>query len=128
MRDLFATALIVIAVGSYLVFLLVSGSPDVQQTRFFAALGIVLGFVAFVAVRAEDVLDNLGLAEVGLGIVSLGIGFAVLILSETTAAEVLLAVFMASLVLVWLTEMLDHFGVLPSAGHQTSLARRRTLR
>ena len=43
-------------------------------------------------------------------------GLVTLALAETAAAEVLLAVFMASILLVWAVELLDHFGILPGTG------------
>jgi hypothetical protein len=37
------------------------------------------------------------------------------------AAEVLLAVFMGSILVVWAVELLDHAGILPGAGHRAGL-------
>jgi hypothetical protein len=45
-------------------------------------------------------------------------------LAETAAAEVLLAVFMGSIVVVWAVMLMDHAGVLPGAGHRTGLGYR----
>ena len=59
-------------------------------------------------------------AEVALGGVSLALGLVALILAETAAAEVLLAVFMGSIIVVWTVELLDHVGALSRlhpAGH-----------
>ena len=44
-----------------------------------------------------------------------------LVLEETAAAEVLLALFMGSILLVWAVELMDHAGILPGGGHPTGL-------
>ena len=41
------------------------------------------------------------------------LGIVALALAETAAAEVLLAVFMASILIVWAVELMDHAGILP---------------
>ena len=48
--------------------------------------------------------------------VSLVLGLVALGLAETAAAEVLLAVFMGSILVVWAVELMDHQGILP--GHR----------
>ena len=57
--------------------------------------------------------------EISLSIVSLGLGVLALLLAETASAEVLLAVFMGSILVVWAIKMMDHAGVLPMAQHPT---------
>jgi hypothetical protein len=49
------------------------------------------------------------------------LGVVALALAETAVAEVLLAVFMASILIVWAVELMDHAGILPGAGHRTGL-------
>jgi hypothetical protein len=63
-------------------------------------------------------LDKL---EFGLAMVSLAVGVVALIVAETAAAEALLAAFIATIVMVWAVEMLDHAGLIhirsaPTAG------------
>jgi hypothetical protein len=49
------------------------------------------------------------------------LGVVALALAEMAVAEVLLAVFMASILIVWAVELMDHAGILPGAGHRTGL-------
>jgi len=53
--------------------------------------------------------------------VSLVLGVVALALAETAVAEVLLAVLMASILIVWAVELMDHAGILPGVGHRTGL-------
>ena len=114
LRDHVATALVAVIVVAYLGYLVLDEMPLLQDARGMAGLGVVLGFSAFVIIRGADILDRTGLAEVGLAVVSLLLGLVTLVLAETSAAETLLAAFMASIVVVWAVEILDHIGVLPS--------------
>ena len=113
-RDHVATALVALIIVPYLVHLAWDEAPLLQEPRGLAGLGLVLGFSAFVIVRGADILDWTGLAEVGLALASLLLGLAALVLSGTAAAEALLAAFMASVLVVWAVEVLDHAGLLPS--------------
>jgi hypothetical protein len=114
-RDYVATALVALIVIPYLGYLAWDETPVLQDPRALAGWGIALGLPAFVIIRGADILDWTGLAEVGLAGVSLLLGMAALVLSDTAAADVLLAVFMTSILVVWLVEILDHVGTLP--GH-----------
>jgi hypothetical protein len=71
--------------------------------------------------RRDDLSDRVGKNETALAGTSLVLGIAALALAETAAAEVLLAVFMASILIVWAVELMDHAGVLPGAGYRTGL-------
>ncbi|HSO53384.1 MAG TPA: hypothetical protein VL330_11665 [Actinomycetes bacterium] len=86
-----------------------------------SATGLVLGVVAYLVMRRDDLFDRVGKAETALAGVSLVLGIVALALAETAAAEVLLAVFMASILIVWAVELMDHAGILPGAGHRTGL-------
>ena len=112
-RDHVATALVALIVIPYIGYLVWDETPVLQDPRALAGWGIALGLPAFVIIRGADLLDWTGLAEVGAATVSLLLGITALVLSETAAAEALLAAFMASILLVWLVEILDHAGVLP---------------
>lgn len=112
-RDYVATALVALIVLPYITYLVWDETPVLQDPRALAGWGIALGLPAFVIIRGADILDWTGLSEVGAATVSLLLGFTALILSETAAAEALLAAFMASVLVVWLVEVLDHLGVLP---------------
>jgi len=119
MRDLVATVLVA-AIGIPYVGYLVNGQmPFVEDPRGMSAVGLILGIVAFLVMRGGDAVDRLGKAEIGLAGLSVALGLIALALAETAAAEVLLAVFMGSILVVWAVELMDHVGVLRGAGHPT---------
>jgi hypothetical protein len=121
MRDLVAT-LLVAAIGIPYVGYLINGEmPFIKDPRGMSGVGLVLGIVAFLVMRAGDAFDRLGKAETGLAVLSLALGIAALALAETAAAEVLLAVFMGSILVVWAVELMDHAGILHGMGHPTGL-------
>ncbi len=86
-----------------------------------SGLGLILGTVAFLVMRFGDAFDRLGRTGTGLAVVSPAPGIVALLLAETAAAEVLLAVFMASILVVGAVELMDHAGLLPCAGDPTGL-------
>jgi hypothetical protein len=120
-KDLLATLLVAAIAVPYIGYLINGEMPFIKDPRGMAGTGLVLGVVAFLVLRRGDAVDTLGKVELGLGLGSLGLGVVALVLAETAAAEVLLAVFMASILLVWAVELLDHAGVLPGADHRTTL-------
>ena len=121
MRDLIGTILVV-AIGIPYVGYLINGEmPFIKDPRGMSAVGLLLGIAAFLVMRSGDALDRLGTAEVGLATVSLVLGVVALAVAETAAAEVLLAIFMASILVVWAVDLMDHGGWLPGAGHPTGL-------
>jgi hypothetical protein len=120
-RDLIAT-LLVLAVGvPYIGYLINGEMPFIEDPRGMAGVGLLLGTAAFLVMRAGDAFDRLGKTETGLAVLALALGVAALALAETAAAEVLLAVFMGSILLVWGVELLHHAGVLPGAGDPKGL-------
>ncbi len=120
-RDLVAT-LVVVAIGVPYVGYLVNGEmPFVKDPRGMSAVGLLLGAVAFFALRSVDTLDRFGKVEFGAWIVSLVLGVVALAFAEAAAAETLLAVFMASILIVWAFELLDHAGLLHSHDHPGGL-------
>jgi hypothetical protein len=123
-RDLIGTILVV-AIGIPYVGYLINGEmPFIKDPRGMSALGLILGTVAFLVMRTGDAFDRLGMTEAGLATLSLVLGVAALVLAETAAAEVLLAIFMASILVVWVVELMDHAGWLPGgADHPTGLTR-----
>jgi hypothetical protein len=120
LRDLVAT-LLVAAVGVPYVGYLVNGEmPFVKDARGMSATGLILGIVAFLVLRSGNAADRIGTFETGVAIVSLALGVAALLLAETAAAGLLLAVFMGSILVVWALELTDHAGYMP--GHGRSVA------
>jgi hypothetical protein len=100
MRDLIATVLVA-AIGLPCVGYLINGEmPFIKDPRGMSAVGLVLGAVAFLVMRSGDAVDRLGKTEIGLATVSLVLGAVALALAETAAAGALLAIFMASILVV----------------------------
>jgi hypothetical protein len=116
-KDLIATALVAVIGVLYVGYLVNGDMPFVEDPRGMAAIGLVLGIAAFLVMRLGDATDRLGKIEVAVALVSLALGVIALALAETAAAEVLLAVFMGSIAVVWLMEFADHVGVLPHHAH-----------
>jgi hypothetical protein len=115
MRDLIAT-LLVAAIGVPYIGYLVNGEmPFLQDPRGMAAVGLVLGAGAFFVLRGGNAKDRVGTTENVLAILALVLGLVALAFAETAAAEVLLAVFMGSILVVWVAEVADHAGWVP--GH-----------
>jgi hypothetical protein len=120
-RDLLATILVAAIGIPYIGYLINGEMPFIRDPRGMSAVGLVLGIVAFLVVRSGDALDRLGKTEAGLATLTLVLGVVALALAETAAAEVLLAIFMTSILVVWAVELMDHAGWLPGAGHPTGL-------
>lgn len=115
MRDLVAT-LLVAAIGvPYVGYLLDGEMPFVEDARGMAGVGLILGAVAFLVLRGGNAKDRVGTTENVLATLSLVLGLVALAFAETAAAEVLLAVFMGSILVVWAAEVADHAGWVP--GH-----------
>ncbi len=80
-----------------------------------SAIGLVLGLAAYVVMWKRDVADRADNLEFILAGISMALGIVALTLAETAAAEVLLAVFMGSILVVWAVKLADHAGVLDMA-------------
>ena len=120
-RDLVATILVAAIAVPYIGYLINGEMPFIKDPRGMSATGLVLGVAAYLVLRRGDPFDRVGKAETGLAVLALVLGVVALALAETAAAEVLLAVFMGSILIVWAVELLDHAGILPCAGHRTGL-------
>lgn len=110
-RDLVATALVLAVAVPYVGYLVNGSMPYIEDPRGMAAVGLLLGALAFVVMRSGDEVDRAGNVEAAIALVSLGLGLVALAFAETAAAEVLLAVFVVSVLVVWAVEMVDHAGV-----------------
>ena len=121
LKDLIATALFAAIAVPYVGYLINGEMPFIKDPRGMSAAGLVLGAVAYLVSRQDDLFDRIGKAETALAGISLALGLVALALAESTAAEVLLAVFMGSLLVVWAVELMDHAGILRGAGHRTGL-------
>ena len=114
-RDLIAAVLIALIAIPYAGYLIQGEMPFVEDPRGMAAIGLFLGTVAFLVIRTGDRLDGLGKTETGLAAVSLVLGLVALAFAEAAAAELLLALFMVSILVVFAVELMDHGGVLHHA-------------
>jgi hypothetical protein len=109
-RDLVATILVAAIAVPYIGYLVRGEMPFVQDARGMAGVGLVLGAVAYLVLGSGERFDTAGKVELGFAVVSLALGVAALAFAETAAAEVLLAVFMGSILVVWLAQLVDHAG------------------
>jgi hypothetical protein len=116
MKDLVATILFAAIAVPYVGYLINGEMPFIKDPRGMSATGLVLGVVAYLVMRRDDLFDRVGKAETALALASLALGMVALVLAETAAAEVLLAVFMGSILLVWAVELLDHAGIVRRIG------------
>lgn len=109
LRDLVGTILVAVIAVMYVFFLLFAENPVADDVRRMAVATIVIGFLAFLISSGNDLVDGVGYAELGLAVVALALGVTALV----TGNDTLLAAFMGAILVVWLVELVDHFGVLP---------------
>jgi len=118
LRDLWSTIL-VIAIGIPYVGYLVNGEmPFVKDPRGMSAIGLVLGSVALLVMRSGTSDRQFRVAENWVAGASLLLGLSALAFAEAGAADLLLAIFMGSILLVWGLETLDHGGAFHGSGHR----------
>lgn len=119
-RDWLATLLIV-GIGIPYVGYLVNGEmPFVKDPRGMSAVGLVLGAAAFFVLWRGNLLDRFGKGRTltGAGLL-LVLGLVAFAFAETAAAEILLAVFLASVLIGWALVLADHTGLMhPSVRHR----------
>lgn len=118
-RDLVGTVLVVAIAVPYVWYLIEGSAPLIEDPRGMSAIGLLLALGAYMVMQRNDPDDTTDRVEIALYVVSLGIGVLAVPLAETASAEVLLAVFMGSILVVWAIKMMDHAGVLPMAQHPT---------
>jgi hypothetical protein len=116
-RDLVATLLVAAVLVPYVGYLINGEMPFLKDPRGLSALGLLLGAAAFLVIRTGRATDRIGKTEIGLAMASAVLGIVTLAVAETAAAEVLLAIFMASILVVLAVELIDHAGFVHHAGH-----------
>ena len=116
-RDLVGTVLVIAVAVPYIGYLVNGSMPWVADAQSMAVVALLVAFAAYVVIQRYDPDDVTDRVEIGLEDVSLGLGLAAVVFAETAYAEVLLAVFMGSILVVWAIKMMDHAGVLPMAQH-----------
>ena len=112
-KDVGATLLVAAVAVPYVGYVARGEMPLVEDPRAMAGIGLVLGAVAFFVMLRGDAFDRSGKVEAAMAVVSLALGVVAYELSDTAAAQVLLAVFMVSIALVWALKLVDHIGALP---------------
>jgi len=120
-KDLLASILFAAIVVPSVGYLINGEMPFIKDPRGMSATGLALGVVTYLVIRRDDLSDRVGTNKTALAGTSLVLGIVALVLAETAAAEVLLAVFMASILIVWAFELMDHAGILPGAGRRIGL-------
>lgn len=118
-RDLVGTVLVIAIAVPYVWYLIDGSAPFVEDPRGMSAVGLLLALAAYMVMQRGDPDDMTDRVEIALYVVSLGLGVLAVTLAETASAEVLLAVFMGSILVVWAIKMMDHAGLLPMAQHPT---------
>ena len=98
LKELFATLLMGAIAVPYIGCLDRGEMPPIGDARGMAGTALVFGAVAFLLMWRGDPFDRTGKGNASLGVVSLALGVAAFELSETAEADLLLAVFMVSLV------------------------------
>lgn len=111
LKDLLASLLIAAVAVPYVGYLLRGEMPPIEDQRGMVGTGLVFGAVAFLVLWRGDAFDRAGKAETASAVLSLGLGVAAYELSDTGAADALLAAFMVSIALVWVVKLFDHSGV-----------------
>jgi len=122
LKDFAATVLVAAIAVPYVDFLIEGDLTLVNDARAMVGTGLVLAFSAYLVLERGETFDKVDKVEKGLALASLALGVAAYELAGTAAAEVLLAVFMGSILVVWATKLMDHAGVLPMAQHPTGAA------
>lgn len=117
-KDAFVSLLVAAVAVPYVGYLVRGSMPFIEDPRGMAATGLVLGLIAAAAAgRAAFTQERFGRAAEIVGLVSLGTGLATLIWAESgTLSDVLLALFVGTMVLTWALVMVGDSGLL--AGHR----------
>lgn len=111
-KDWLGTLLVAAIAVPYIGYLIRGEMPFIEDARGMAATGLVLGVAAYLLMLRGDPLDRDHELLISLAVLSALVGVAALGFAETAAAEVLLGVFMASIVTVWAMTLVEHAGVL----------------
>jgi hypothetical protein len=122
-RDGVASVLVTAVVIPYVGYLVRGVMPFIQDARGMAATALLLGAAAVLTAGRFRASTTVGTVEVALTVVVLTFGVVALALAETAAAEVLLAVLVGEVVLVWAIQMLHHAGVFTGGPARPALPR-----
>jgi uncharacterized YccA/Bax inhibitor family protein len=109
-KDLVATTLVTAVAVPYIGYLVRGEMPFIEDARGMSAIGLALGGLAYWVIARGDRLDGFGLVATYAAVVSLLAGFVALLFAEFAAAEVLLAIFMVTIVVVLAMKLSEHAG------------------
>ena len=118
-RDFVSTLLVLLIAVPYVGYLVDGEMPFIEDARGMSAVGLALGAVAYLVMEHGDKTDRADKVENAVALGSFVLGFVAFALAESAAAEVLLAVFMVSILIAWAVKLADHAGLLPMA-HPTA--------
>jgi hypothetical protein len=111
-KDWVATILVAAIAVPYIGYLVRGEMPFIEDPRGMAGTGLVLGVAAYLVMTWGDPFDRFGKVETALAVVGLVLGLTALAFAETGVAEALLAVFMTSILVIWVMKLVDHAGLL----------------
>lgn len=114
-RDLIATVLIALVAIPYVGYLIRGEMPFIQDPRGMAAVGIVALLLSF-AVWGFGFRSGFGKVMLIVGLATLGLGIAAALVGAE-GSELLLAVFIGALVLVWAIETMHDAGLFGTRAH-----------
>ena len=111
-KDWIATLLVAAIAVPYIGYLVRGEMPFIQDARGMSVTGLLLGGVAYWVFMHGDSLDRNGKLDLGLAVASAVLGVVAIVFAETAGAGALLALFMASIAVVWATTLVVHAGLL----------------
>ena len=98
----------------YIGFLVNGSMPFVKDPRGMSGVVFVLGAAAYLCAGRFDTASGIGLAELVLGPVALGLALLAILLAGTTVAYVFLGIAVIAIGLTWAVQMVHHSGILGS--------------
>jgi hypothetical protein len=112
-RDAIATVFVAAIAVPYIGYLINGSMPFIQDPRGMAGVGLV-GLILSFAAWGLGLTTSLGKVLLGGGVASFGVGLAALLIG-VEGNEVLLAVFIGTIVALWAAETAVHAGILRRA-------------
>ena len=110
-KDLVATGLVAAIAVPYIGYLVRGEMPFIEDARGMSAVGLALGGLAYWVIARGDQLQGFGLVATYAAVAGLLAGVVALLFAEFAAAEVLLAIFMVTIVVVLAMKLSEHAGV-----------------
>ena len=114
-KDLLATLLIAVVVVPYVGYLIWGEMPFIQDPRGMATVGIV-GLVLCFAAWGLGLRTTFGKVMLVLGVATIGLGIAAALVGAE-GSELLLAVFIGAIVVVWAIETMHDAGRFGTGAH-----------